>query len=347
MAIVTEQPASNGSTRYRALQHVRGLRQRGIMVDVLVPPEPPVRRAGRAGQLAFFTVQGTDYVRRCIQLASLAGRYEAVLVQRGAHPLGPAAVIDALARSARRIVFDLDDAVFHTAPDLLAKGRAARWLYGPQQTLRLLEVADAVVCSTPELAAALPGRAADVILPTIPDITGYPTVAHRDELPIRLGWVGSAGGIAYLDPLVNVLDALRRDGVAELLVVAPRPWRGPASFKPWRREDDPAMFGAFDVGLMPLPDTPYTRGKAGFKLLQYMAAGAAVVASPVGINRDLVDASDAGLLAEDPAAWDRALRQLATDSLGRRRHGEAGKRFMSTYADLDAQTEVLAELLLG
>jgi glycosyltransferase involved in cell wall biosynthesis len=107
------------------------------------------------------------------------------------------------------------------------------------------------------------------------------------------------------------------------------------------------LFGRFDVGIMPLPDDPYTRYKAGFKLLQYMTAGSAVVASPVGANVDLVTESEAGLLASSADEWYEALHELATDPVARAQYGENGVRFMRTFADLDHQADVLARLLIG
>ncbi|HEV2773129.1 MAG TPA: glycosyltransferase, partial [Thermoleophilaceae bacterium] len=102
-----------------------------------------------------------------------------------------------------------------------------------------------------------------------------------------------------------------------------------------------------EVGLMPLPDTPYTRAKAGFKLLQYMAAAAPVLASPVGVNTELVERSGAGYLATEPAEWEQHLRRLAADPALRCDLGARGRAFIEGYADLDAQADTLARLLSG
>ena len=98
---------------------------------------------------------------------------------------------------------------------------------------------------------------------------------------------------------------------------------------------------------MPLPDTRYTQVKAGFKLLQYMAASSAVVASPVGVNQALVADSLAGVLAVSPADWEAALRSLAADRERRVAHGAAGRRFIEGYSDLDHHADVLVELMGG
>jgi glycosyltransferase involved in cell wall biosynthesis len=142
-----------------------------------------------------------------------------------------------------------------------------------------------------------------------------------------------------------VFGRLRADGDAELEVVSTYPWDGPARFRRWTIEEEVSVFARFDVGIMPLPDTPYTRAKAGFKLLQYMAAGLPVVASPIGINRDLVEQSGGGLLAATSAEWEEALRLLCGDPGLRARLGRKGRHFVERYADLDGQAATIARLL--
>jgi glycosyltransferase involved in cell wall biosynthesis len=98
---------------------------------------------------------------------------------------------------------------------------------------------------------------------------------------------------------------------------------------------------------MPLSNTPYARAKAGFKLLEYMAAGLPVVASPVGVNAELITRSGAGYLAASADEWDAALRELATSVELRRELGARGRSFVEAYVDLDGQARALAALLRG
>jgi glycosyltransferase involved in cell wall biosynthesis len=107
------------------------------------------------------------------------------------------------------------------------------------------------------------------------------------------------------------------------------------------------MFARFAVGIMPLPDTTYTRSKAGFKLLQYMAAGVPVVASPVGVNVELIERSGAGLLADTPSAWKAALERLLDDVELRQQMAARGRAFLRDFIDLDAQADTLATLIAG
>jgi glycosyltransferase involved in cell wall biosynthesis len=162
---------------------------------------------------------------------------------------------------------------------------------------------------------------------------------------VVVGWTGTTGGLGFLDSLKPVFARLQATGVARLLVVSSVPWGGPSEFRSWRLADEYSLFDSFSIGIMPLPTSDYTRAKAGFKLLQYMAAGIPVVASPLGVNRALVQESRSGLLAESPAEWEEALRLLASDHELRARMGANGRAFIERYADLDQQADILEGLL--
>jgi glycosyltransferase involved in cell wall biosynthesis len=206
--------------------------------------------------------------------------------------------------------------------------------------------ADAIVVSTEDLAEMLPrGLPVPTILPTVPDPDAFQVVNHPEGASVIVGWAGTVGGLGYLDPLASVFKRLAEERVARLVVVSSRPWPGPSEFRRWRLEEETTLFGNFSIGIMPLPDTEYTRAKAGFKLLQYMAAGIPVVSSPIGVNRELIENSQAGLLATTPDEWEDALRALAGDHKLRAELGGRGRAFVERYADLDGQARTLARLL--
>lgn len=347
VAVFSELGEWSASTRYRVMQVLPRLQERLGTVDVYLPDDRPVRRPGRSGQLHYFASHGRRYVRRWRQVHQVSPRYDAVLVQRGLYALGPGGIVEPLRRFPGRLVFDLDDAAFALKPSIQAMGHAGRWLYGPHQARRLLQRADAVVVSTPALADGLPPICAPVhVLPTVPDPARY-RVADHDGLAPQVVWAGTNGNLCYLDPLRPVFERLGRRGVGGLTVVCSQTWAGPARFRAWSEEDEPTLFADYAVGIMPLPDTAYTRAKAGFKLLQYMAAGLPVVASPVGVNTELVTRSGAGFLAESEAEWEEMLYRLLTDPGLRAELGQRGREFVLDYANLDDQADLLASVLRG
>jgi hypothetical protein len=329
------------------LQHVPRLERRGVEVDVLIPSEVEPHAGGPVNQALYFARHASGYLTLGARLRRDLGGYDAVFVQRAAYPMGPSWNVKALDRFDGRVVLDLDDNLFAISPRLATKRRAARWLYGPHQTRYLLARADAIIVSTEELARVLPVRIPDLVLPTVPDVDGYPTVTHRAELPIRVGWTGNAGNLMYLDVLRDVIERLSREGVVTFEVMCSEPWDGPATFRRWTRSGEVDALLHYDVGIMPLPDTAYTRAKAGFKLLMYMGVGSAVLTSPVGINSDLINRSGAGVLCRSPAEWEAALRRLASERDERARMGASGQSFVRSYSDLEIQADLLLDALVG
>jgi glycosyltransferase involved in cell wall biosynthesis len=348
VTVLTEMDEWSASTRYRALQHVPRLRDLLGSVDVSMPDDTIHRLPGRIGQMRYFSTHAAHYARRQSQLPRIVENSDALFIQRGLYALGPGTIVRALDRFSGRVVFDLDDAVFQLSPSRAQKGSIARWLYGPQQALRLMRRADAIVVSTTALAEMLPpGLATATVMPTVPDPGQFRIAEHSEKLPIVVGWAGTVGGITYLNPLAEIFRRLADEGLARLMVVSSHPWSGCSTFRRWTLAEETSVFERFSVGIMPLPDTGYTRAKAGFKLLQYMAAGIPVVSSAIGVNRELVERSRAGFLAESPADWYQALHTLATDADLRRSMGARGRVFVERHANLDEQAQTLARLLTG
>jgi len=347
IAVVTQHGEWSASTRYRALQHIDRLADRLGVVHAYPADDRPTRRPGRIGQALYFGEHGRRYISRWHELSEVRREYDVLFVQRGLYALGPGIIARLVENFDGRVVYDIDDALYAETPSMQGKGRAARWLYGPQQMNRILNRADGLIVSTPTLAEHIPTPIGGVtILPTVPDPSQY-AVAEHTEADRLIGWAGTSGGLRYLDPLRSVVATLEREGLARLQVVSSQPWAGPSEFREWRLSDEPTLFASFAVGVMPLPDNEYARAKAGFKLLQYMAAGVPVVASPVGVNRDLVERSGAGFLADGAEEWEEALRTLLADPKLRERLGSSGRAFVATYADLDNQADTIVKVLMG
>jgi glycosyltransferase involved in cell wall biosynthesis len=168
------------------------------------------------------------------------------------------------------------------------------------------------------------------VVPTTIDTDAYvPAAAPPDQDgPPALGWTGSHSTVQHLDLLAPTLRALRRQLAYRLHVLGTSDYRldgVEVRARAWSAATEVEDIRRFDVGLMPLPDDDWSRGKCGLKMLQCMALGIATVASPVGVNAEIVDDGANGLLASGAAEWLDRLTRLARDPDLRRRLGDNGR----------------------
>jgi glycosyltransferase involved in cell wall biosynthesis len=218
---------------------------------------------------------------------------------------------------------------------------------------RIMAAADLVTVGNGYLGLRAKGAGAREIaeIPTVVDLRCYPerrADAVHDVGAIRLGWIGSPLTSAYLEWLRPVLGELASRIPFRIILVgaSPAALAGlPVERVAWSPATEAAHLARFDIGLMPLPDLPWERGKCGYKLIQYMASSLPVVASPVGANRDIVVPGETGFLAETPADWVSALTRLAQEPALRRRMGMAGRRRAEWHYSLRAMAPEFMGLL--
>ena len=244
-------------------------------------------------------------------------------------------------QAAQPLVLDIDDALY------LGSGR--------EQILKLCRRAGVVVCGNETIAADLaPFARACHIIPTVVDTERYQVRSdYRTSDPLRLGWLGSSMSIEQtLMPRLEMLADLRRWVPFELVVIADE--MPPAlhaldwvRLVTWSPAVENALAGYLDIGIMPLEDNAFQRAKCGAKLLQYMAAGLPVIASPVGVNRELVVHGVNGVHAVTPADWGQAIERLARSESLRAACGQAGRTEVVRNYSVSRWAPVWAEVLDG
>lgn len=177
---------------------------------------------------------------------------------------------------------------------------------------------------------------------------------HRySSLPIRrienvltIGWIGSPGTAHYLLPLISVFRLLHENFTVRVVAIGAK---NCAEFDdlievlPWSEDTEATLLSQIDIGIMPLPDEPFERGKCAYKLIQYMAVSKPIVASPVGENVNVVRPGVNGFLATLESEWLSALSKLCNDAALRERFGQAGR----DIADQMYSLSVTAPRLLG
>jgi glycosyltransferase involved in cell wall biosynthesis len=238
--------------------------------------------------------------RTCGRIAIIARRTDAdvVWLEKEALPWVPWPLERALTRLGVPIVVDIDDAVFHRYD---RHGAAlVRRLLGSKID-HLFAAAAAVTAGNDYLVAR--ARSAGAVrverIPTVVDAARYVVRPPPGAAPFTIGWVGSPATEMYLSSLAGVLREMVQRGARVLLVGAsPAALPGlPVERRAWNADREASDIAEFDVGIMPLADSPWERGKCAYKIVQYMAAGRAVVASPIGANQVVVSPGEDGLLA--------------------------------------------------
>lgn len=185
------------------------------------------------------------------------------------------------------------------------------------------------------------------ILPTVVDTSRYVPAPRPEGSVFTLGWIGSPTTAPYLAEVIRPLSVIGREGPVRLVVIggkAPTVPQVEVREVPWSEASEVAEINGFDVGIMPLPDDEWTRGKCAFKLIQYLACGVPVIASRVGANVDVVT-DQCGYLAADAEEWIGALRSLRDDPGQRQRMGQAGRARIEQHYSLRRNLPLLAEVI--
>lgn len=326
-------PAEAAATRFRVQQLVGPLEAMGVEVDV----RPLLDRAtfaglyerGDASRTAWRL--GRAHVRRLRDVVA-ARSVDVVLLQREAALLGPPVVellLDLMGR--RPIVLDLDDPTW-VAYDSPTFGRLGRVLKWPGKADWLIDRAATVICGSRAIADHVEARGGTaVVIPTVVDTEVFkprPDDA-RHEAPV-VGWIGSHSTAPYLTGVAPALAEAAGRATFKLLVVG----AGTASIevpgveverRPWALEREVSDFQSLDVGLYPLVDDAWARGKSGFKAIQYLACGVPFVVTPVGATTDIGIAGTTHVEARTAAEWAAAVHGLVSDERQRRAMGAAGR----------------------
>lgn len=237
---------------------------------------------------------------------------------------------------AKRLVYDFDDAV-------MFKGGENMDFLNPQRQKRFertVRMCDWIIAGNKYLKkeANLFSKRVSV-LPTPVDTDKYiPREEHTFSKVLTIGWIGSRSTVAYVEALLPVFYEIKAKFPQVTIKVVSDSFEalnGAAEIErvQWREKEEVKDLQSFDIGIMPLPNNPWTKGKCGFKLLQYQAVGIPVICSPVGVNREMVTEGVNGLFAYTNEEWFERLRRLITSPELRMRMGRTGrKRVLDEYS---------------
>lgn len=284
------------------------------------------------------------------QVLFQAPKYDAVWICREMAPFGPPILERLLVRTSKRVILDVDDAL-HVS-DSASSRLIPRLLRDNGKFARMAHAYSAIICGSRNLADYYRQYSANVsVLPTVVDAERYAAITRVPSPVVRIGWIGTPLNRHHLELLRPTLTQLARERRFELVLVGlnePLDWGLPAiRYIEWNLQEELTFFAHFDIGVMPLLDSAFARGKCAFKMIQYMAAGLPTVASPVGANCEVLQDGKNGFLARTEEDWTSRLRQLIDDAGLRERMGANGRAVVSKSYSAQRLWPIYSTILTG
>lgn len=332
------------SSRVRVLQYIPALERRGFTVDVQpLFNDEDLRRLykdGRRPPGRLISALGT-------RLAALARSHpgDIIWLQQEVFPFLPFGFEAALLKD-RKLVIDFDDAQHLYYQD--SASALTRRLYG-RKIARLMRRADAVVVGSPamEQVARDAGARSVHLVHSAVDVSSFPLTPAPPSL-FTVGWIGTPMTAGQSLHIVQApLSRFLRETNARALFIGMDAAQFPdlpGERVPWSDHAEREALPRLSVGLCPLDDTPWTRGKSGYKIIQYMAAGKPALTSPVGIAAALVEDGVTGFHCRTGDDWYRRLRQLYEDPAVLAAQGTSSRRLAETRYDTTIAAAQLADV---
>jgi len=284
------------------------------------------------------------YLKRLFVLLHVS-QYDFVFIHREATPAGPPIIEWLLAKVFRKkIIYDFDDAIWLT--DKSNESFFEKKLRWRDKVGSICKWSYKVSCGNDYLGSyARQFNKMVVVNPTTIDtlhIHNPDLYARPINNALTIGWTGSHSTLKYLEGLASVLQNIERKyPQVRFVAIADRPPNlelKNLSFIPWNKETEIKDLLNFDIGIMPLPDDIWAKGKCGFKALQYLALEIPAVVSPVGVNSAIVEDGVNGFCCRSETAWFEALEKLILDRSLRKRMGVAGRKTVLDHFSVSSNT---------
>jgi glycosyltransferase involved in cell wall biosynthesis len=332
------------SSRYRIWQYVPLFERAGYEVEV-----QPLLDDGYLGEWYKSGRKGwrwlaAGYARRLLG-ALRVRRFDAVICEQEIWPFLPAFIELCFQRRHLRYFVDYDDAAYT---------KYSRWPVLRQKIPGIMAAAEAVVVGNNHLASYARQFARRIcVIPTVVDLSRYPNWRHADASEtIRVAWIGTPDTARFLKPLIPVMERLQFEHprLSFRLIGAGdgflRNGLRAETFA-WSEKTETNLLSECHIGIMPLPDGEFMRGKCGLKLIQYMACSLPVVASPVGVNTEIVEHGKNGFLAATGGEWFEKLDKLVRHPELRLSFGGAGRAKVAAGYTLEHGFAKWQEILGG
>ena len=328
--------------RFRFEQYLAYLERNGYRFEIsnIVEEEDDGVLYGKGKYLPKFLLALKAWFKR-YRDTRRANQFDIIFIFREAFFTGTDRFERAFSKSKAKLIFDFDDAIW--LPNVSINNRKLSLLKKPSKTQKLIAYADMIFAGNEYLAeyARKYNDQVKVIPTTINTNYHSPRPAESERQTITIGWTGSQTTLQYLELIQNVLKRLKTDygRSIQFKVICDEPWN-PEGLEienvKWNRKEEIDQLQSIDIGLMPLSDDEWSKGKCAFKALQYMAIGIPAVISPVGVNREIIEEGVNGFTAVQEEDWFQTLSNLINNAQLRKDVGSNARKFVIENYSVEA-----------
>jgi glycosyltransferase involved in cell wall biosynthesis len=329
---LTQGNTDHSSSRIRVIQYFPYLKKKGF--HLIWIPRIPVKKHSLSGKYLVFPVIKRLNILR-VFFAIFLCQYKVLFVQR---LFIPAWCLILAHKRGKKIIFDFDDAIYYPSEDSEEFTK----------TRNMVFYADRVITSSPVLLKWVMKLNTNGVVITSPVDTDLIRPGTRENQVITIGWIGSEWTSKYLEPLEEVFKLLQEKYKIHFLFVGAKNNILPGISKTminWSLEKEAELLTQMDIGIMPLNDGEFEKGKGGYKIFQYMSAGIPVIASPVGINSEIVEHGKTGFLCTAMNEWYKCLILLIKDKYLREKMGNLSRHLALEKYGLSACSMQLLNLM--
>jgi glycosyltransferase involved in cell wall biosynthesis len=349
--LAAHRPQRSPSQRFRFEQYLPFLEKEGYEFDYswLIDKDDDVIFYQPGNMMNKARIFIKSWMKRLMDVLK-AGNYDIVFVHREAFMTGSVLFEKIIHKSGAKLIFDFDDAIWHY--DVSDANKKLGWLKRPSKTKDIIKLSDAVIAGNSYLADFARQFNKNVtVIPTTIDTAYHKPHLLKDWNPetVCIGWTGSLTTIKHFRTIEPVLKRIKDKYKTRVRF---KLLGDPTYFNPeielqglkWNLETEVEDLSDIDIGIMPLPDDEWAKGKCGFKGLQYMGMELPAVMSPVGMNMEIIQHGVNGFLAADESEWEQVLSMLIENPGRRREIGIQARKDIQVRYSVDAQWPVYKKL---
>ena len=348
--LLTKYNQRGASSRLRTLQYIPYLKSQGVSVTVSNFFDDIYLKEFHLNSKRSISRVLISYIKRFFIFLTFF-KYDLIWIEKEIFPYFPAFFERFLNFVGKTYVVDYDDAIFHNynfSKNYVLKSLLSKKIFS------VMKHADCVIAGNKYIAdyAQKAGASKIELIPTVVDNSRYSSKKNLLKKSLTIGWIGSRSTQKYLLSIQEVLISVCKLYDARLLLVGATSEIAikfsdlNVDIVPWSEEEEGRLISLMDIGIMPLSNGPWEKGKCGYKLIQYMASGVPTIASSVGANIDIIRNSNCGFLVDTNDEWKIALLKLLNNQEQCIRFGNAGRLAVEKIYSLRVQAPKIKKIFL-